>query len=121
MQFGKKKCNGIVSGRPGGLINVGYPRTLLELLVGLESYVGRTFELFAKIVNPRKGTNCVERLAAWICTIRCESTREKSRSFRDKNEGTYRSGEGGEEPAYSSDPGSELRLGRDKERGRVRR
>ena len=30
---------------------------------------------------------------------------------RDKNEGTYRSGKGGEEPAIC-DPGSELRVGR---------
>ena len=35
---------------------------------------------------------------------------------RDKNEGVYRSGEGGEKPAYLSDPGSELRLRRDTEK-----
>ena len=36
-------------------------------------------------------------------TIRCESTREENnrrlKSCRDKNEGTYRGGKGGEEPA----------------------
>ena len=36
-------------------------------------------------------------------------------SSRNVNERTHRSGEGEEEPAYS-DPRSELRLGRDKER-----
>ena len=35
---------------------------------------------------------------------------------RCKNEGTYRSEEGEEEPTFFSDPGSELRLGREKEK-----
>ena len=41
-------------------------------------------------------------------------------SSRDKNEGTYRRGER-EEKSLINDPGSEFRLGRDKETGKVRR
>ena len=56
--------------------------------------------------------------------LRCEAQFDASRRgkhasscSRDKNEGTYRSGEGGgEDPAYSSDPGLELCLGRERER-----
>ena len=45
------------------------------------------------------------------------SRREKKapKCSRDGNEGAYRSGEGGEEPAFSG-PGSELRLRKEKEK-----
>ena len=56
--------------------------------------------LFAKIQHKKKRIDCSERLAAWVGTIRREMTREeKAETFRAQNEGTYRSGERGGEPA----------------------
>ena len=42
------------------------------------------------------------------------------KSPRDKNEGVYRSGEGGEK-SLLNDPGSEQSLGREKEKTQLRR
>ena len=61
-----------------------------------------------------------------ICLVPCnkcdsmQSRRGKKglKSSRDKNEGVHCSGEGGEEPAYVVDPGSELRLGTEKKKKR---
>lgn len=42
-------------------------------------------------------------------------------SSSDKHGGTYRRGEGGKDPAYASDPGSESCLWGEKEKGNARR
>lgn len=56
-----------------------------------------------------RNTKCRERFIAWVHTIRRESTGENCVS-RNKNEGAYRCGT--EEKSLLSDPGSELRLGK---------
>ena len=80
----------------------GCPRVLLELVLRFESLAGIGLSsLFAKIKI--KGISQVLRAPSSVgrrYSMRVDERKETGlTSSRDKNEGTYRSGEGREEPA----------------------
>ena len=88
----------------------GHSRMLLELYLGFESHVSRTFEfILAKIKNQRNQLRRAPSSVGRRSSMRVDEGRKGWRPSRTRDEGAC------VEKSLLGEPGSELRLGRQKE------